>query len=87
VRHLANDISLQKRLQEEIDRVVGPDRAVNLNDLEKLPLLDACVLEQMRLWPVAPLTLIHVATEDITLRGYKIPKGVRRQSLHLAPRS
>ena len=94
IRHLANDLQLQKKLIDEIDSVVGfvntwstldllsansscRDRDVTLADLDKLRLLDACVLEQMRLWPVASGTLIHVVTDDFELAGYHIEKGVR----------
>lgn len=77
IRHLANDLTLQKRLHDELDAAVGRDHLLSIADLDKLPLLDACILEQMRIWPVAPLTLAHVITEDFELRGYKLKKGVR----------
>lgn len=77
VRHLANDIDLQKRLQKEIDEAVGTYRSVGLDDLPKLRLLDACVYEQMRLWPVAASTLLHRVNTDITIGGYEIKKDVR----------
>ncbi|KAI0394539.1 putative cytochrome P450 oxidoreductase OrdA-like protein [Xylariaceae sp. FL0594] len=66
---------VQKRAQEEIDRVVGTDRLPTLDDREKLPYVDAVVKETLRWHPVAPMGLPHQSTEDDTLNGYFIPKG------------
>lgn len=66
---------VQRKAQDEIDRVVGTDRLPNFEDREKLPYIDALVKEAMRWWPVAPMGFPHTATEDIQYRGHRIPKG------------
>lgn len=43
-----------KRLQEEIDTVVGRNQKLTLGHLSKLPYLNACVRESLRLRPTAP---------------------------------
>lgn len=75
-RHLANEQELQQQLHDEIKSVVGLDRMIEIGDLDKLPLLSACVNEELRLWPVAPTTLLHVVTSDFQLGQYKIKEGV-----------
>jgi cytochrome P450 len=46
---------VQKRAQEELDRVVGRDRLPDFNDKEKLSYLDAVMRECLRWFPVLPL--------------------------------
>ena len=46
---------VQRKAQEEIDRVVGYDRLPNAQDRNNLPYVDAIMREVMRLNPVAPL--------------------------------
>ncbi|PQQ04864.1 cytochrome P450 CYP736A12-like [Prunus yedoensis var. nudiflora] len=62
-----------KKLQKELEDVVGLERMVEESDLEKLDYLSMVVKETLRLHPVAPL-LAHAATEDCTVNGYHIPK-------------
>lgn len=66
---------VQKRAQEEIDRVVGTDRLPTFEDREKLPYVEALYLETLRWNPVAPLGLPHVPIEDSMYQGHLIPKG------------
>ncbi|PAV15413.1 cytochrome P450 [Pyrrhoderma noxium] len=66
---------VQKRAQEELDRVVGTDRLPTLDDRENLPFVNAVIMEVMRWQPVAPLGVPHALTEDIVYKGYRIPKG------------
>jgi len=47
--------NVQRKAQEEIDRVVGHDRLPNVQDRRDLPYVDAITREVMRLNPVAPL--------------------------------
>jgi len=65
----------QRKGQEEIDRVVGRDRLPTLADRDHLPYLNAMVKETMRWHTAGPIALPHRADEDITYKGYLIPKG------------
>ncbi|KAF8805683.1 putative cytochrome P450 monooxygenase [Phlegmacium glaucopus] len=67
----------QRRLQTEIDTIVGPGRMPNLADYETLPYMQAFVNELHRFRPLMPLALPHMASEDIPsqYKGYVIPKG------------
>ena len=42
---------VQKRAQEEVDRVIGSDRLASFSDRESLPYIDAVVAEVLRLRP------------------------------------
>ncbi|KAK6339245.1 hypothetical protein TWF718_008668 [Orbilia javanica] len=66
---------VQRKAQEEIDRVVGTDRLPTFDDREGLPYINAVVKEALRWWTVLPLCLIHVADQDFEYNGYCIPKG------------
>ncbi|THU83604.1 cytochrome P450 [Dendrothele bispora CBS 962.96] len=66
---------IQKRAQEEIDRVVGRKRFPVFADSVNLPYVTAIVKETCRWRPVAPLSVPHASTEDDVYMGYFIPKG------------
>ncbi|XP_076439359.1 cytochrome P450 2B1-like [Babylonia areolata] len=64
-----------RRIQDELDRVVGPDRKPALSDRPCCGYTEACVLESLRMGAVQPLGLDHLVTQDVELRGCLIPKG------------
>ncbi|OAK97184.1 cytochrome P450 [Phaeosphaeriaceae sp. SRC1lsM3a] len=66
---------VQKKAQEEIDRVIGNNRLPVSSDKDSLPYIWATVKETHRWYPVVPMAIPHCASEDDTIRGYRIPKG------------
>lgn len=66
---------VQRKAQEEIDRVVGATRVPGVADRANLPYVDAVVKEILRWHPVAPMGLPHMSVEDDMWEGYFIPKG------------
>ncbi|EKM55769.1 uncharacterized protein PHACADRAFT_195821 [Phanerochaete carnosa HHB-10118-sp] len=66
---------VQRKAQEELDRVVGDGRLPDFTDRDSLPYVECVVKETMRWHPVAPLGIPHKATEDDEYRGMSIPKG------------
>jgi len=66
-----------KKLQKELEQIVGMNRMVEESDLEKLEYLDMVIKEGFRLHPVAPLLIPHESIEDCTIDGFDIPKGSR----------
>jgi cytochrome P450 len=66
---------VQRKAQQEIDRVIGSGRLPSFEDRVNLPYVDAIVKEILRWHPVAPMGLPHMTTEDDTCEGYLIPKG------------
>ncbi|KAJ8467095.1 hypothetical protein OPV22_029647 [Ensete ventricosum] len=69
--------SILRRLQSEIDSVVGRGRMVQESDLPKLPYLHAVCKEALRLHPSTPLGLPHFSFEECEVNGYHIPCNTR----------
>ena len=67
--------AIQKRAQEQVDKVVGDDRSPTWADYSRLPYVAACVKEAMRWRPVAPLGFPHAVGEDDWIDGMLVPKG------------
>ena len=64
---------LQRKAQEEIDKVVGNSRLATAGDREKLPYINAVVEEAQRWHPTTPIGLLHAAEEDDAIDGVRIP--------------
>ncbi|KAG8942960.1 hypothetical protein FRC03_002782 [Tulasnella sp. 419] len=64
----------QRRVQEELDQVIGPSRHPVIEDMPDLPYLNAFVKEINRFRPIAPTSIPHRTLEDIVHEGHVIPK-------------
>ncbi|CAM6082285.1 unnamed protein product [Calypogeia fissa] len=64
---------IQRKLREEIERVVGTERRVEESDIPNLPYLQAFVKEIFRLHTSVPLTLPRLNDNASTLGGFDIP--------------
>ncbi|KAF9444744.1 cytochrome P450 [Macrolepiota fuliginosa MF-IS2] len=65
---------IQKRLQQEIDSVIGPQRLPQFEDFDSLPYVGCLIKELVRFNATAPL-VPHSLDEDDVYEGYHIPKG------------
>ncbi|XP_059186650.1 cytochrome P450 2G1-like [Centropristis striata] len=65
----------QENMQQEIDTVIGKERCPYMEDRKSLPFTDAVIHEIQRFMDIAPLNVPHYALQDISFRGYTIPKG------------
>lgn len=72
---MALNPDVQRKAQEELDRVIGPNKLPTFADRENLPYIDAVVKETLRWHPVGPIGLPHMTTADDIYEGYRIPKG------------
>jgi cytochrome P450 len=66
---------VQKVAQEELDRVVGPDRLPTMDDAPSLPYIRAIVKEAIRWMPTTVMAAPHSVMQDDYYMGYKIPAG------------
>ncbi|KAM6303247.1 cytochrome P450 1A4-like [Podargus strigoides] len=65
---------IQKKIQDELDRVIGQERRPRLSDRGTLPYTEAFILETFRHSSFLPFTIPHSTTKATTLNGYYIPK-------------
>ncbi|WRX30157.1 Cytochrome P450 - like 10 [Theobroma cacao] len=73
---LLNNRNRLKKVQQELDTQVGMDRLlVTESDTKNLVYLQSVVKETLRLYPAAPLSVIHEAIEDCTVNDYHVSAG------------
>ncbi|XP_061391949.1 uncharacterized protein LOC133327408 [Musca vetustissima] len=65
---------VQKKMQKEIDTVVGPGRFPTLDDRKDMPYTEACIREIMRIETLVPSNVAHRVKVDTDLMGYHLPK-------------
>ncbi|XP_021962197.2 cytochrome P450 2J6 [Folsomia candida] len=73
--YLSTFPEVQKKLQEEIDRVVGNSRHCGLSDRPNLPYAEAFLAEVLRFSSIVPVGVPHRALFDVVYKGYAFPKG------------
>ncbi|XP_038882278.1 cytochrome P450 71AU50-like [Benincasa hispida] len=77
ISELIKHSHVMKKMQDELEKVVGLDRKVEKSDLDHLEYLDMVVKEILRLHPPAPLLVPHESLEDCIVDGFYIPKKSR----------
>ncbi|XP_069006181.1 cytochrome P450 2J2-like [Embiotoca jacksoni] len=72
---MMNYPDIQKKVQAEIDSVIGQSRQPTMADRPNMPYTDAVIHEIQRLGNIAPMGFPKMASKDTTLGRYFIPKG------------
>jgi len=66
---------VQKKIQEEIDTVVGKGKEVTWDMRNKMPYTMAVLREIQRFADIAPTGLLHKTVCDVSLGGFELPQG------------
>lgn len=74
---------VQRKAQDALDAVVGPDRLPDFGDSDALPYIHAIVKEALRWSVVVPLGLLHRTLRDEVFRGCFVPAGHDRGREHV----
>ncbi|CAL5371018.1 unnamed protein product [Camellia sinensis] len=72
---LVNHPEVLKKARAELDIQVGQERLIDEPDLSKLHYLQAIISKTFRLFPVAPLLVPHMASNDCTIGGFDVPRN------------
>nr|Q4H4C3.3 RecName: Full=Cytochrome P450 1A2; AltName: Full=CYPIA2; AltName: Full=Cholesterol 25-hydroxylase; AltName: Full=Hydroperoxy icosatetraenoate dehydratase [Macaca fuscata fuscata]BAE16271.1 cytochrome P450 1A2 [Macaca fuscata] len=72
--YLVTKPEIQRKIQKELDAVIGRGRRPRLSDRPQLPYLEAFILETFRHSSFVPFTIPHSTTRDTTLNGFYIPR-------------
>ncbi|XP_040169523.1 probable cytochrome P450 303a1 isoform X2 [Anopheles arabiensis] len=72
--YIVRNPKVMRRIQEEIDDVIGRNRLPTLEDRASMPYSEATTLEGLRLFMSNTFGIPHRALKDTTLCGYHIPK-------------
>ncbi|XP_070194258.1 cytochrome P450 2J4-like [Littorina saxatilis] len=65
---------VQDKCFKEISDVIGSGRAPTMQDRPKLQYLEATIMEVLRRADMVPISVPHGLADDVTFRGYVIPK-------------
>uniref|UniRef100_A0A672NRG5 Cytochrome P450 family 17 subfamily A member 1 n=1 Tax=Sinocyclocheilus grahami TaxID=75366 RepID=A0A672NRG5_SINGR len=77
IAYLVHNPPVQRKVQQELDNKIGKDRHPQLSDRGNLPYLEATIREVLRIRPVSPLLIPHVALQDTSVGEYTVQKGTR----------
>ncbi|XP_069602821.1 cytochrome P450 2C11-like [Ranitomeya imitator] len=66
---------VEERIHQEIDKVIGRDRAPCVEDRSHMPYMDAVIHEIQRYIDLIPMGSPRKVIRDVTFRDFHIPKG------------
>lgn len=66
---------VQDKVYHEIKEKIGTNRAPTIQDKTQMTYLNAVITETQRLGSIVPLGVTHMCSEEVTFRGYTLPKG------------
>ncbi|KAH7700195.1 Protein CYP-33C1 [Aphelenchoides avenae] len=73
--YLLHNPEVQKKVHDELDRVIGSDRLITMDDKNSLPYLNAVIAETHRTCNLMPQNFLHRTTREVVVDGYNLPAG------------
>ncbi|CAL8092016.1 unnamed protein product [Orchesella dallaii] len=73
--YMSHNTHVQKKVQEEIDSIVGRSRPPSRGDKSKLVYLEAVLNEVHRMASLIPVSVYHKAIKDTEIGGYFVPNN------------
>ncbi|CAL5324684.1 unnamed protein product [Camellia sinensis] len=87
---LVNHPEVLKKARAEINTHVGQDHLIDEHNLSKLHYLQVIISETFRLFPAAPLLVLHVSSDDRIIGGFNVPSDtlllVNAWAIHWDPK-
>ncbi|MFS7916796.1 putative cytochrome P450 [Helianthus anomalus] len=71
---IMKNLDVMKRVQEELEEIVGLNNIVEEYHLQKLQYLDATIKDTLRLHPILPFLMPQSPSKDCMVGGYTVPK-------------
>ena len=75
VLYLMQNKDVQRKAQQEIDRVIGTERLPTWDDIPNLSYTNLILQETYRMNPLSPLGIPHASVADDVYNNMFIPKG------------
>jgi len=72
---MVHNPEVRKKVQQEMDGVVGSHRLPTMEDMSNLPYTKATIYEVMRRSTVVPMGTTHATSKTVELEGHIIPKN------------
>ncbi|XP_075179733.1 cytochrome P450 2C16-like isoform X1 [Anomaloglossus baeobatrachus] len=72
---LLKNPDVEERIHQEIDKVIGRNRAPCVEDRSRMPYMDAVIHEIQRYIDLIPMGIPHKVIRDLKFRDFLIPKG------------
>ncbi|PAV91173.1 hypothetical protein WR25_19236 [Diploscapter pachys] len=73
--YILHNPTVQDKIHEELDRVIGSGRIITTADKADLPYANAVINETQRLANLLPMNLIHELSRDVDLMGCRLKTG------------
>ena len=73
VLYMVREPQVQRKVQAELDALVGSTRPITLADRPKLPYTEAVMMEIQRCGNIVPFALYHMSSIPIEINGLSIP--------------